>query len=75
VAKHDYDSFRSVTSPLLVVASEDDFATDAQRLADWFGTLAMPRQLIRRRCDNHFFRGHEDWLAEVVLGFLNESWR
>jgi alpha/beta superfamily hydrolase len=71
VAKHNYDSFLSVTSPLLVVASEDDFATDAQRLEDWFGTLAMPRQLIRQRCDNHFFRGHEDWLLETVCRFLN----
>lgn len=60
VAKHDYDSFHSATSPLLLVASEDDFATDAQRLEDWFDTLAMPRRLVRQRCDNHFFRGHEE---------------
>ena len=71
VAKHNYDSFRSVTSSLLVVASEDDFATDAQRLEDWFGTLAMPRQLVRQRCDNHFFRGHEDWLVETIVRFLD----
>jgi alpha/beta superfamily hydrolase len=71
LAKHNYDAFLSVTSPLLVVASEDDFATDAQRLEDWFGTLAMPRQLIRQRCDNHFFRGHEDWLVETVFRFLH----
>jgi uncharacterized protein len=71
VAKHKYDSYLSVTSPLLVVASEDDFATDAQRLEDWFGTLAMPRQLVRQRCDNHFFRGHEDWLVETVIQFLD----
>ena len=49
VAKHDYDSFRSITNPLLVVASDDDFATDAKQLEDWFGTLAMPRQLVRQR--------------------------
>lgn len=71
VAKHNYDSFRAVARPLLVIASEDDFATDAQRVEDWFGTLAMPRQLVRRRCDNHFFRGHEDWLVETVLQFLD----
>src|SRR5271166_4003638 len=71
VAKHDYASFRAVSSPLLVVASEDDFATDAQRLEDWFGTLAMPRQLVRQRCDNHFFRGHEDWLIETIFRFLD----
>lgn len=69
VAKHNYDPFRSVTSPLLVVASEDDFATDAQQMEDWFGTLAMPRQLVRQHCDNHFFRGHEDWLIETIFQF------
>ena len=71
VAKHNYDSFRPVTNPLLVVASDDDFATDAQRLEAWFGALAMPRQLVRQRCDNHFFRGHEDWLVETVFRFLD----
>jgi alpha/beta superfamily hydrolase len=71
VSKHNYDPFHTVTRPLLVVASEDDFATDAQRLESWFATLAMPRQLVRQRCDNHFFRGHEDWLIETVFRFLD----
>ena len=34
VAKHDYDSFSSVASPLLVVSSDDDFATGAPELED-----------------------------------------
>src|SRR5665213_89864 len=75
VSKHNYDSFLLVSHPLLVVASEDDFATDAERLEQWFGTLAMPRQLVRQRCDNHFFRGHEDWLIETVFRFLEGHWR
>ncbi len=75
VAKHNYDPFRSVNSPLLVIASEDDFATDAEQLAHWFDTLSMPRELIRQRCDNHFFRGHEDWLAETVCRFLDSHTR
>jgi alpha/beta superfamily hydrolase len=70
VAKHDYDSFRSVACPLLVVASEDDFATDAALLDNWFGTLSMLRTLVQQRCDNHFFRGHETWLVETVAQFL-----
>jgi alpha/beta superfamily hydrolase len=75
VAKHNYDSFLSVSNPLLVVASEDDFATDAERLEQWFGTLAMPRQLVRQQCDNHFFRGYEDWLTETIFRFLESHWR
>jgi uncharacterized protein len=75
LSKHNYDCFRSVKSRMLVVVSDDDFATNAQELEDWLGTLAMPRQLVRQRCDNHFFRGHEDWLAETVFGFLEEHGR
>ena len=75
VDKHNYDSFRSVSSPLLVVASDDDFATNAQRLEDWFGTLSVPKQLVRQRCDNHFFRGYEDWLVETVFRFLDSDRR
>jgi alpha/beta superfamily hydrolase len=70
VAKHDYDSFRRVNRPLLVIASEDDFATDAKTLDEWFSKLSMPRQMIRQRCDNHFFRGHEGSLTERVYTFL-----
>jgi uncharacterized protein len=70
VAKHNYDDFRGVTCPTLVIGSDDDFATEAQQLQDWFGTLSMPRELVRQRCDNHFFRGHEEWLNETVMRFL-----
>jgi alpha/beta superfamily hydrolase len=70
VTRHDYHPYREVAAPLLVVASEDDFATDTRRLEDWFTTLSMPRQLVRRRCDNHFFRGHESWLVDTVFDFL-----
>ena len=42
VAKHDYEPFRTVTRPLLVIAPEDDFATDAEELRRWFDRLAAP---------------------------------
>jgi alpha/beta superfamily hydrolase len=75
VAKHDYSTFLSVKTPMLVIASEDDFATDTYELDTWFGSLSMPRELVRQRCDNHFFRGHEDWLIGVVWQFLKNAWR
>jgi alpha/beta superfamily hydrolase len=75
VTKHNYDAFRSISSPLLVVASEDDFATEAQMLDDWVATLTMPWQVVRQQCDNHFFRGHEDWLVDTILCFLDGRWR
>jgi alpha/beta superfamily hydrolase len=72
VGKHDYDSFESVKDPLLVIASEDDFAAGAAQVRDWFGRLPGPKELIQERFDNHFFRGHEEWLADRVLRFLEE---
>lgn len=75
VGKHDYDAFLSMQDPLLVIGSEDDFATDADRLRVWFDRLRAPAQLILRHLDNHFFRGHERWLAETLWDFLDSQWR
>ncbi len=75
VGTHDYQTFAGLANPLLVVASEDDFAADASQLRDWFATLQGPRQLVVGRHDNHFFRGHESWLADTVRSFLDETWR
>jgi alpha/beta superfamily hydrolase len=75
VTKHDYEPLLDVPGPKLVVASEDDFATDAGRLRQWFGRLPEPRRLILRRFDNHFFRGHEGWLTGTVHDFLRDTWR
>jgi alpha/beta superfamily hydrolase len=74
VAKHDYDSFSAVDRLVLMIASEDDFATDIKTLERWFHKLTMPRQLVQQRCDNHFFRGHEGWLVETVYTFLEGHW-
>jgi alpha/beta superfamily hydrolase len=75
IAKHDYDSYLALPNPKLVIASEDDFASDAGRLQDWFDKLSAPKRLIQNRFDNHFFRGHEAWLAETVFDFLRDQWR
>jgi alpha/beta superfamily hydrolase len=75
VSKHDYDSYLSVRHPKLVIASEDDFATDAAELRRWFSRLPAPKHLIHQRRDNHFFRGEEAWLVESVLDFLRQHWR
>ncbi len=71
VGKHNYDSYRSTYNPLLVVASEDDFATEMPYLEAWLSTLSMPWHLEKKRCDNHFFRGHEDWLVETIFRYLD----
>jgi alpha/beta superfamily hydrolase len=75
VGVHAYDAYDGLINPLLVVASEDDFAADAGRLRDWFGRLSARKRLLQPRLDDHFFRGHEEWLAETTFAFLREQWR
>ncbi len=72
VGKHDYEPFESVKEPLLVIASEDDFAAGGAQVRNWFGRLPGPKELILERFDNHFFRGHEERLADRVLHFLEK---
>jgi alpha/beta superfamily hydrolase len=74
VGKHDYRDYLPRTDPVLVVASEDDFAAPAEAVQPWFDSLAAPRKrLVRRRLDNHFFRGHEPWLVRTVADFLADG--
>src|SRR5262249_23075000 len=75
VGKHAYDAYAQMPGPILVVASEDDFATDATGLRRGFDTFPGPRRLVLRRFDNHFFRGHETWLTEAVFEFLRTQRR
>jgi alpha/beta superfamily hydrolase len=75
IGRHDYEPFRTLDNPLLVIASDDDFAADAGRLQSWFEARRAPGELILNRFDNHFFRGHEVWLADTVSEFLCRHWR
>jgi len=72
IGKHDYGLYQSLTEPILVVVSEDDFAVPAETMDQWFQTLPGPKTLIRQQRDNHFFRGQEGWLVETLDAFL--SW-
>jgi alpha/beta superfamily hydrolase len=74
LSKHDYGPFRAVTRPLLVIAPEDDFATEVAAVRRWFEALHAPRQLVTTRLDDHFFRGHEGWLVQTVFAFLSARW-
>jgi alpha/beta superfamily hydrolase len=75
VTKHDYDSYKTVTRPLLVIAPEDDFATDSATIRQWFDQITAPKQIVTTLRDNHFFRGHEAWLAQTIHTFLAARWR
>lgn len=75
IGMHDYDAFQTMNNPILVIASEDDFAANAAQVRPWHETLRCPKQFIQGPFDNHFFRGHEDWLAQTVFAFLESHRR
>jgi alpha/beta superfamily hydrolase len=75
LGRHDYDALVRVPNPILVVAPDGDFAADSEAIAKWFGALRGPKRLVRGAWDDHFFRGLEDRLAEIVFEYLCERWR
>jgi alpha/beta superfamily hydrolase len=74
IGTHDYDAFIPLRNPLLVIASGDDFASGSDRLRDWYTRLSCPKQIILGKFDNHFFRGHEQWLSETAFTFIRRQW-
>jgi alpha/beta superfamily hydrolase len=75
VARHDYNLYLGLANATLVVASDGDFASDPDRLRHWFGGRPTPSRLIEKSLDNHFLRGHEEWLTETVSEYLAGLWR
>jgi alpha/beta superfamily hydrolase len=71
---HDYSPLHDCKSYMLVVAPDRDFALDEREFSEWFVRLPGAKRLIRGEWDGHFFRGHEDRLADSVFAFLCERW-
>jgi alpha/beta superfamily hydrolase len=72
IGTHEYDGFSDHAGPKLMIAPDGDFAADATGLRTWFKLLPEPKRLLRGRWDDHFFRGHEMWLADTVADFLTD---
>jgi alpha/beta superfamily hydrolase len=70
--KHDYSGYATLRKPILAIFSSDDFTSESTMAHRWFERISAPKQMIQEKRDNHFFRGHEAWLAEEVSGFLQE---
>jgi alpha/beta superfamily hydrolase len=74
IGQHTYAAPERVPNPVLVVASDEDFAHDADSVTEWFTRLGGPKRLVRGDWDSHFFRGLEEQLAETVFAFLRQRW-
>lgn len=75
LGKHDYEAFVPLHHPILVIVSQDDFTLEGAGLQSWFDRLRAPKRLVQAPLDNHFFRGHERWLVDTVVAFLNHEGR
>jgi alpha/beta superfamily hydrolase len=73
IGRHDYSAYEQLLTRKCIIAAHDDFAADAQSFDEWFCRLPAPKQLVQRRLDGHFFRGHEDWLIATVGAFLDDA--
>ena len=69
-AEHHLDGLRSVASPLLVITSDNDFSCPQERVKEWFQSLCGPKFLDCRTEAEHFFRGREREIVQVVADFL-----
>lgn len=70
ISQHDYSHLLRLAIPKLIVASSDDFAVPTDQLRQQFDRWSDPKQLIIENVDNHFFRGHEQWLAKAITMFM-----
>ena len=71
VKHHDFTVSHLGHIPKLVIASDDDFATDAITLGRWFESLPPPKSEVRIQGGQHFFRGLEHEVARATLDFVN----
>jgi alpha/beta superfamily hydrolase len=75
LGRHDYTPYETLPHRKLIIAAEDDFASDERGLSAWFSRLSAPKGLVQGHLDGHFFRGHEDWLVATVSSFLKDVGR
>lgn len=73
LARHDFavPAGRWTPPALLVLHSQDDFCTPAQRVADWVAHLSAHVDYDCLEGGNHFFRGAEPDVARRVAGFMS----
>jgi uncharacterized protein len=74
LVQHDFSSLlRPDCPPLLVVYSDNDFATPLARTQAFVASTSCPVRPHLVRGGEHFFRGVERPVAEVIAGFFESS--
>lgn len=69
-AQHDYTALSKSTTPKLLIAADDDFATPMRTTRAWFAAAAEPKRLVVVPAAEHFYRGHEGRIVEETVQWL-----
>ena len=71
--RHDFSALHDSTAPLLVVSSDNDFSCSLSDVTIWFDDLRAPKTFKTLNAGEHFFRGHEREVAEIVIRYLHDN--
>ncbi len=71
--RHRFDGLSKCSIPLLVVHSDNDFASTTEQTRAWFDCLRNPKSLNMLDSAEHFFRGREQALLDTVVQFLESE--
>ena len=72
IKQHDFARLQSQSLAKLVVYSDNDFATPQSNLETWLTEFPQPLETCRIPSGDHFFRGHENAVANACLSFTEQ---
>ncbi|RJP36941.1 MAG: hypothetical protein C4547_06485 [Phycisphaerales bacterium] len=70
-SKHDFSRLATDVLPLLIIGSDNDFTCTRDELKQWYETLLPPKELHVIHAGDHFFRGQEQEVVQLVLNVLH----
>lgn len=73
--QHCFQCVTTTEAPLLVIYSDDDFATPRQSTESWLASLPVPVQSLCIPGGEHFFKGLEARVTGAVGAFIRSTMR
>jgi uncharacterized protein len=70
--KHSFDELATCRVPLLLIHNDNDFTCSVSDMTAWFDSIRQPKTRVQLPASEHFFRGHEKELTNVVVEFLSQ---
>ena len=73
LCQHDFAGFESIDQPVLVIYSDNDFATPRQTTEDWLASLPAAVQSLCVEGGEHFFKGREARIVGAAGAFIHSA--